>query len=67
MLIFSSQMQRGVESIVDEVDSIQRLNRRPRECGAPYLDTFCLQMRFQPPQTLTVEAVFIVIQYGVER
>ena len=23
-------------------------------------------MRFQPPLTLTVEAVFIVIQYGVE-
>lgn len=57
---------RGRRIDVDEVESTQRLNRRPRECVASDSGTFCLQMRFQPPRTLTVEAVFIVIQYGVE-
>lgn len=49
------------------IDSIQQSAGRPRECVAPCLGPCCLQVRFQPLRALTVETVFIVIPFGVER
>ena len=57
---------RGRRIDVDEVESTQRLNRRPRECVASDLMPCHFQMRFQPLWALTVEAVCVVIPFGVE-
>lgn len=57
---------RGRRIDVFMIESIQRPIGRPRRCRFALGGVSRVQMRFQPPATLTVEAVFIVIQYGVE-
>lgn len=58
--------RRGRRIDVDEVDAIQRPIRRSWSCVASDLMPCHFQMRFQPLWALTVEAVCVVIPFGVE-